>query len=62
MKDYIVYFELFGKKMKTTVSAENKQDVKEYIESKIIFHKIEEENPFQEGKDIMDFLMGFGKK
>ena len=42
MKDFDVYFELFGKKMKTTVFAEDKNAAELAVKNKIIFHKIEE--------------------
>lgn len=41
MKSYTVYFELFGRKMKTTVEAESAIKAKELIKSKIIFHDVE---------------------
>ena len=31
MKNYTLYFEFFGRKMKTTVSAESCQDAKEMV-------------------------------
>ncbi len=40
-----VYFEIFGKKMKTTVDAVNNSDAEEQVRNKIIFHKIENEKP-----------------
>jgi hypothetical protein len=57
MKEYRVYFEIFGKKMKTTVEAVSENQAKEMIKNRIIFHKIEKEinNP------IDDFLKGFLK-
>lgn len=56
MKKITVYFELFGKKMKTEVFAENNTQAMNVVKNKIIFHKFEEEkikNP------IEDFLKGF---
>lgn len=41
MKEFRVYFDLFGKKMVATVSAKNEDEAKEIIRSKIKFHKIE---------------------
>lgn len=38
---YTIYFEIFGKKMKTTISASSEHVAKEMIRSKIIFNKIE---------------------
>jgi len=51
---YIIYFELFGKKMKTTIDAPNKDVAKQIVKDKIIFHKIEVEKDF--GDTIFDFL------
>ena len=47
---YTVYFEIFGKKMKTTTEALSPTAAKEQVRNKIIFHKIEPEN------DIWDYL------
>ena len=41
LNKYTVYFELFGKKMKTDVEAKNEEHAKEIIKSKIIIHKVE---------------------
>jgi hypothetical protein len=40
MKNYDVYFEIFGKKMKVRILAENEEKAKEKVKNKIIFHKI----------------------
>jgi hypothetical protein len=40
MTNYTIYFELFGKKMKTTLPATSKENAKEVIRNMIIFHKI----------------------
>lgn len=53
MRTYTVYFEIFGKKMKTRVLSESREKAKEVVKSKIVFHKIESDN----GKlsdDLMD--------
>jgi hypothetical protein len=42
MTDYTIYFELFGKKMKTTIRAKSRSDAMEAIKDKIVFHKIVE--------------------
>jgi len=57
MKEHIVYFELFGKKMKTTVIAKDKEQAKKIIRDKIIFHKILDLNS---DDFIKDFFKGFG--
>ena len=41
MSKYTVYFELYGKKMKTTVEAENEEQAKNKITNKIKFYKVE---------------------
>jgi len=55
MKEYTVYFEIFGKKMKTTVMAFNEEQAKAFVKNKIVFHKVEKvkEDPF------FDFLNRF---
>lgn len=40
IKTYDVYFEVFGKKMKTQILAESEEQAKEIIKSKVIFHRI----------------------
>lgn len=55
MKEYTVYFEIYGKKMKTTIFAENESNAKQVIARKIIFHKIEEVKPKVSG-DAFQFL------
>ena len=55
MTPHIVYFELFGKKMKTEVLAKDANHAKEFVKSKIIFHKVENKT--------LDFLKDiFGMK
>lgn len=44
MKTYIIYFEIFGKKMKTIIEADSKKEAKQKVKDKIIFHKIIGEN------------------
>jgi len=39
---YKVYFEIFGKKMKTEVNAISSEAAKKAVKDKIIFHKVEE--------------------
>lgn len=38
---YEVFFEIFGKKMKTTIEANNPKDAEYLVRGKIIFHKVE---------------------
>ena len=40
MKDFDVYFVIYGKRLKTTVQAEDELKAKEIIRSKIIFDKV----------------------
>lgn len=40
---YKVYFEIFGKKMRTEVSANCPDSAKKAIRNKIIFYKVEEQ-------------------
>lgn len=37
---YEIWFELFGKKMKTTIAAISEDQAKSILMSKIIFHKV----------------------
>ena len=41
MKNYTVYFEIYGKKMKTRVLARDKVEAKARVAEKMIFHKVE---------------------
>ncbi len=45
---YTVYFELFGKKMRTTIEAKTPAAARNKIREKIKFHKIEEEPGFED--------------
>jgi len=64
MKDYTVFFEVFGKKLKVTILAENEAKAKQSVLDKIKFHKVEvSKTEFNEAPDLMtDFLNGFKKK
>mgnify|MGYP007100108938 FL=1 len=52
--NFDVYFEIYGKKMKVRILAENENDAKKEVEKKIIFHKIEK--PKEEFNDVMDMM------
>ena len=52
MRNYDVYFELYGKKMKVRVTAENENYAKKEVEKKIIFHKVEIKK--DESMDVLD--------
>lgn len=66
MKNYTVYFELFGKKLKTTVLAESEADAKRHIIDKITWHKVEvsESDEFNQSIEILDQIIDIlgGKK
>lgn len=55
---FIVYFEIYGKRMKTTVDANNDIDAKAMIKQKIIFHRVEKQQEQQSEKSLKDL---FGK-
>lgn len=59
MKQYEIYFSLFGKHLKTTVYAESEEDAYEAIRNKIVFHKAKT----KVGYDPVDYLKSvFGFK
>lgn len=53
MKTYIVYFEIFGKKMKTEVKAKDPAKARQQVIDKLIFHKVEVKD---NGFDIPDIF------
>lgn len=48
MKEYTIYFEIFGKKMKTTIHALNEERAINILRSKINIDKVEEKIDRQE--------------
>lgn len=40
MKEYDVYFEIYGKKLKTKIVADSTKQAMQIVKDKIIFHKI----------------------
>ncbi len=52
MKNYKIYFEVYGKKMKTTVKAKTETEAKELIKNKIKFIKVIQEDPIDFLKNI----------
>ncbi len=58
-KNYSVYFEIYGKKMKAKVLAESMTEAQQKVKDKIIFHKtvIEEKDEFNQAMDLMDGIM-----
>lgn len=64
MKNYDVYFELYGKRMKTTILAENEEKAKEIVRGKITFHKVvlKPKDEFNYMIDMIDaFINGLGR-
>ena len=59
MKGYVIYFEFFGKKMKTNIYAENEKEAKEILQKKIIIQKIEKKK--MKIFDSFDIFPKFGK-
>ena len=65
MKNFTIYFEVYGKKLRTTIMAENEENAKQIIKDKIIFHKVEKskDDYFNKSIDLMyDFLNILGGK
>lgn len=65
-RNYTVYFEVFGKKMKTTIWAKSQESAKQQILEKIEFHKFDVVPPTQPrkpktGNPIEDFFNGLSK-
>lgn len=54
MKNFEIFFELYGKKMKTIIVANNETDAKKNVQDNIIFYKIIEK--VDDKKDIKDFM------
>jgi hypothetical protein len=52
MKTYNIYFEIYGKKMKTVIKANSEQEAKEIIKNNIKFIKIVPENNIDFLKNI----------
>ena len=59
MKNYTVYFEIYGKKMKAKVWAKSITDAKTQIKEKIKFHKMVEDDTdiFNQSTDIIDSII-----
>jgi hypothetical protein len=54
MRNFDVYFELYGKKMKARVMADNEETAKKEVQNRIIFHKVEK--PKEEFNEVMDMM------
>jgi cupin superfamily acireductone dioxygenase involved in methionine salvage len=59
MKNFDVYFEIYGKKMKVTVFAENEEKAKEMVKDSISFHKVvyKKEDEFNQVIEMMDSVI-----
>ena len=55
MKKYVVWFEAFGRKLRTTVEAENEYKAMDAVKNKIIFYNVVEKEP-DELEGIKDIL------
>ena len=66
MKNYDVYFEIYGKRLKTTILAESEEKAKEIVRNKIVFHKVvlKQNDEFNKIDDIFTNIMDVlgGKK
>jgi len=67
MFQYNVYFEIYGKKMRTTVYANNEQEAKYAVRAKIKFHAIIEKptsnsGPEEDIRELLDILFNIKKK
>ena len=58
---YTIYFELYGKKMKTDIDAYSREDAISRLREKIIIHRVDEH--LEPGDDVVDRLKNiFGIK
>lgn len=58
--DYTVYFEIYGKKMKVTILAENEIYARSKVMNKLTIHKvIRSRSSFNEAVDIMEDIFQF---
>ncbi len=60
--EYIVLFEVFGKKMKTTVIATSEKEAKKKVQGRMVFHKVEQKSEDRAFSDIMGKFDVLGKK
>lgn len=58
-RNYIVYFEIYGKKMKVKVLAGSMTEAQQKVKGKIIFHKTiyEQKDEFNQARDIVDNML-----
>lgn len=58
MRNFDVYFEIFGKKMKTRVMAESQEKAIAAVKDKMVIHKIvKPKEEFNEAMDLLDNLL-----
>lgn len=66
MKEYTIYFEIFGKKMKHTIFAFDEQQAVRLLKEKIILHKVEQVPDKTKSDKFVDefqrIFKGFDKK
>lgn len=58
MKEYEIFFSIFGKHLKTTIMAYSEEDAYEKIRDKIVFHKERtkvKDNPVEYLKNMFGF-------
>ena len=58
-KKYTVYFEIFGKKMKTEVKAHDPAKARQKVIDKLIFHKVEVKDNVGDIPDIFKDIFKF---
>lgn len=65
-KNYTVYFEMYGKKMKTNILADSVIDAHTKVKDKVIFHKtiVDNKDCLNKSVDILNNIMDIinGKK
>jgi|GEM_PF-1593282 len=59
INNYNVYFEIFNKKLKTTILAESEEKAKQAILNNVIFHKIviDNKDSLKQTMDTFDNIM-----
>lgn len=62
IKKYDVYFEIYGNKMKTTVTANSESEAKNKIKNKLKFHKVVKHyrKDTSSGKSVEDLMSILG--
>lgn len=60
-RNYTVYFQIYGKKMKTTVLASSSEEAKNKVISKLIIDKVEvdQSDDFNKAMDTIDEILNF---